>query len=426
MREQFSGYYRPTEKEFEDLWSSGLVVPDTNVLLTLYRLSEGTRQKLLDLLARLQERLFVPYQVAKEFQDRRVDVIEEQIQTYESVEELIEGFAASVGKGMRQHPRLSRGDLEQRITTALQPVNDHLAEVRAGHPDPLEGGDTLGTDVVRDALGTLFAGRIGEQRDLEDLCKEGRKRYERKQPPGWTDADKPEPARYGDLAIWLDVLEKAEAMSKPVILVTEERKEDWWWKRKGKLIGPRPELVEELRERSGQRLCLYNVGRFMEEASKALSIELSEDERGDVARARAAVGWPGTALDRGSPWQPPSREIRWYGDDPVHVTSTMGRWVSSVECEGMDARLQVNWDPPAAAEAEPESLFLCVVTAPDGTVFQASRANTALAASVRYPDDFADRSPARAGRYAYTWYRYFAPPTTEALPIASGHFELGG
>ena len=45
MREKFPGYYRPTAEEFDELWRSALIVPDANVLLSLYRLSE-TRYKL--------------------------------------------------------------------------------------------------------------------------------------------------------------------------------------------------------------------------------------------------------------------------------------------------------------------------------------------------------------------------------------------
>ena len=50
MRDRFPGYYGPTEEEFAALWESCLFVPDTNVLLNLYRYDEPTRQ---DYLARV-------------------------------------------------------------------------------------------------------------------------------------------------------------------------------------------------------------------------------------------------------------------------------------------------------------------------------------------------------------------------------------
>lgn len=42
MKESFLGYYQPTEDEFNKLWSEGLVVLDTNVLLHLYRVPAGS------------------------------------------------------------------------------------------------------------------------------------------------------------------------------------------------------------------------------------------------------------------------------------------------------------------------------------------------------------------------------------------------
>lgn len=149
--------------------------------------------------------------------------------------------------------------------------------------------DPLGSDTVRDALEPLLAGRIGEPRDLAELAKEGAKRYGRKVPPGWADEKKPDPERYGDLAIWLDVIERAKADDKPVILVTEDRKEDWWWIRSGKTIGPQPQLVEEMQKKARQKFWMYTLGPFMEEAAKYLNIELKDAERDDVERAESAA-----------------------------------------------------------------------------------------------------------------------------------------
>lgn len=87
MRDAFPGYYRLTDEEFDDLWKEAIFVPDTNVLLALYRLSEASRAKLLTILEALSDHLFLPYQVAAEFQRGRIGVIEEQLSTYRKVEE---------------------------------------------------------------------------------------------------------------------------------------------------------------------------------------------------------------------------------------------------------------------------------------------------------------------------------------------------
>jgi predicted nucleic acid-binding protein len=439
MRERFPGYYRPSDEEFTELWDTALIVPDTNVLLTFYRLAEPTRAKLIEILERLQERLFVPYQVAHEFQNRRIGVIEDQMKAYENVEKAIGGFAAEVGRGMRQHPRLDKQDLESRIADALKPVMEHLSEVRAGHPDPLEDDDPLGPDAIRDALEPLIAGRIGEPRDLERLTAEGRERYERKQPPGWADEKKPEPQRYGDLAIWLEILERAEREGRAVILVTEERKPDWWWVHEGRSLGPRLELVEEMRERTGQRFYLYGVERFMEEAAKALGIEFSEDERDDVVRAETfferfepthvhtASGerHPLVTMDRAA-HQAFDRSFKMYsgiGDEYLYLPNLkFPGWNASARVDGTSVLLRVAWEPHAIAGPGSANRLLCMVTDPNGDSTVASRRDTSYTATFRYPDNFS-AADAALGAHSYRWY-FIAEDDAQPEEIARGTFEL--
>jgi hypothetical protein len=448
MRDRFPGYYRPSDEEFKTLWDKALIVPDTNVLLTLYRLSEATRGKLIEIFELLQERVFIPYQVAYEFQNRRIDVIEDQMKAYENVEEAIGGFAAEIGKGMRQHPRLDKQDLERRVSEALEPVLQHLAEVRAGHPDPLEDDDPLGADAIRDALEPLFSERIGEPRDLEQLTVEGRERYERKQPPGWADEKKPEPQRYGDLAIWFEILERAKQEGRAVILVTEERKADWWWVREGRSLGPRIELVEEMQEKADQRLYLYGVERFMEEASKALEIEFSEAERDDVARAGISVQWvdpgelhiaPGTHDQDRFIWDKAALEVfnrgfRMYGGSAAaeeqaqdFVLSPQGElvpgWNASVREDEASALLRVAWEPHFLSGPQVANRLLCMVTSPGGESWIASRRDTSLAVTFRYPDNFSAGAPAAPGTYSYRWY-FIRSDESQQEEIAAGEFEL--
>jgi len=456
MRESFPGHYRPSEAEFEALWESALIVPDTNVLLTLYRLPETTRSKLLEVLERLKDRLFIPYQVGVEFQRNRLTVIDDQIATYAQVEKAINSFATSVGEGLREHPRLDRKDLETRIADALSPVQTHLETLREGHPDPLSSEDPLGSDVVRDALEPLLAGHIGKPRDLAGLAKEGSKRYEQKVPPGWGDKKKPEPDRYGDLAIWFDVIAKADAEQKPVIFVTEERKPDWWWIRHNKVVGPQPQLIEEMREKAGQSLWIYGLQLFMAKAAEALGIEFNEDERDDVVRAETAAATdpkvfhrffsdiePGETLfstdwndsaQRFFHGEIPGSRVVW--SSPSHHTTPETNivwsepvlnpgWIATVEPGEGSALLRVAWQPRLLhlqAEKRANAL-LCKVTDSSGNTAVASRRDTTLNAAFCYPDNFVGADTAEPGSYSYVWQ--FSYSDEERLhEIAAGAFEI--
>jgi hypothetical protein len=56
MRKTFSGYYRPTEDEFAEMWRNCLFVLDANVLLNLYRYSRKTSDEFLGILDGVSDR----------------------------------------------------------------------------------------------------------------------------------------------------------------------------------------------------------------------------------------------------------------------------------------------------------------------------------------------------------------------------------
>ncbi|MEU3995630.1 PIN-like domain-containing protein [Streptomyces fungicidicus] len=60
MFDGFAEYRTPSVEDYQRLFGFGLVVVDTNVLLTLYRSNQRTREDLLTVLDRLRERLWVP------------------------------------------------------------------------------------------------------------------------------------------------------------------------------------------------------------------------------------------------------------------------------------------------------------------------------------------------------------------------------
>lgn len=106
-----------------------------------------------------------------------------------------------------------------------------------------------------------------------------RRKKERKKnkiPPGYLDDGKDEDRPYGDYYLWLQVIEHAKTVGCPVILVTSERKDDWWEKISGKTIGPRPELLREAKQVSGQRVLIYQTERFLEHALQRFKQPVNE------------------------------------------------------------------------------------------------------------------------------------------------------
>ena len=82
MKKAFPGYYLPSASEIKNIWDTCLFVLDTNVLLDLYRYSSSTRDQLIDLLKSVEDRIWLPHQVAKEFLKNRPTVMLSQTSTY--------------------------------------------------------------------------------------------------------------------------------------------------------------------------------------------------------------------------------------------------------------------------------------------------------------------------------------------------------
>src|SRR6266446_4205526 len=95
MRNLFPGFYKRSEEELSKIWQEGIFVFDTNMLLNIYRYTQKTRARYLEILDVLKQRnqLWIPYQVAYEYQDRRITVIQGQLDAYKEIATILQTTA---------------------------------------------------------------------------------------------------------------------------------------------------------------------------------------------------------------------------------------------------------------------------------------------------------------------------------------------
>lgn len=302
MKTEFRGYYAPSEVEFKTLWSEGLIVLDTNVLLDLYRLPASARDELLSVLELLKDRLWIPYQVALEFQRRRLTVIASERKASEEALSDANDLFEEVRKRVVSLQIDKRGlNIEsQPLLDELKAANDKLiSAINAVHQAQL---DIAVSDPVRDKLDSLLADKVGpppsEQAELDRLTEDGDNRYLNKIPPGFGDLDKeknPNEAafyhdglryerKFGDLIIWRQLLQYAEANGiAAILLVTADRKDDWWWREKGKTIGPRPELAREMcKEGKVNLFWMYSSVQFLSSAKSFTDASISPESLSEL------------------------------------------------------------------------------------------------------------------------------------------------
>jgi hypothetical protein len=244
MRELFPGYYRPSDETFKALWDECVFVFDANVLLNVYRYSPKTLKNFLNILEKLQERLWLPHQAAYEYQENRLNVISAQHQPYEDIPKLLNELIARIGTNYPRHPFINTNKINRLLTQTRNSIEKELDLSKQQHRDLISNDD------LRDKLDSIFNTRVGNPYDdnrLKALYGEAEKRYQNNIPPGYKDNKKTETRKYGDVIVWFQIKDYAGSIKKPILLVTDDRKDDWWLVHKGKTIGPRPELIQEIR-----------------------------------------------------------------------------------------------------------------------------------------------------------------------------------
>lgn len=280
MRDLFPGYYKPTPEEFETLWQEAIVSFDANILLNIYRYSSETRKRLFEIIERLIERIWIPHQVAYEYQKERLTVISQQSKPYDEIRKLLDDELEKLKKKLEEYSKrhsftdcVDSKKIIQTIERANKRVYKILEEGREKYPDLLD------VDEFRDKLTNLLEGKVGKpysDEELDKIYKDAKKRFEKDQPPGYMDNrgnnKKDEPEKYGDVVIWRQLIDYAKSQNKSLIFVTDDQKEDWWLKHQGKTIGVRPELVQEMVEKAGVNLYLYTGDKFLEYASSFLKL----------------------------------------------------------------------------------------------------------------------------------------------------------
>lgn len=273
MKNAIKEFIEPSDAEKHILWENAIFVFDTNVLLNLYRYSAKTRNSLLNAFESFKDRVWIPYQVAYEFMNKRCEVIYETVQRYEQFKKEIEAFTNKAIETLR----LTQSDEE------VSELKRYLFKWLDSNKDRNLLVLNAEQDEILSKILTIFEGRVGEkvsEDELLEIKEEGKKRFEKSIPPGYKDdkkkTDKEDNNAYGDLIIWKQVIKYAKTTSRGIIYVTHDQKEDWWNIVKGKTIGPRIELRKEFMEEAQQEFHMYSMHNFISTYNKMNNNSIDE------------------------------------------------------------------------------------------------------------------------------------------------------
>lgn len=270
MTRMFKGYTNYTIEEYKNVWENGLIVVDTNVLLNLYRYSDDTRKKMLDIFEQLKKRLWIPYQVGYEFYKNKDNVIAEACKEYDDLlkktnEELVKL------NGEIDHKKNNRLKCKDELKGIITEVQNKISEILQQEKQQKES--IIGNDDIEKIILSLFNKNIGlpfEEEEFLIIKEEGIRRQKNNIPPGYMDSKK---EFNGDYHIFYAMIDEAKKEHKDIIYITDDAKEDWFKKNDGKIKGGRPELLNEFFYKTNCLLLIYTVDGFVEGYNKNLSDE---------------------------------------------------------------------------------------------------------------------------------------------------------
>ncbi|QUX22477.1 restriction endonuclease [Nocardiopsis sp. MT53] len=275
------------------------------MLLDLYRLTPTARNQVLDAFSYAGSRLWVPHQAAIEFSRNRKRVVEERMSAFkqtgrllktattdaaiiiEDAIEKLQGLRDRAGTTREWHPDeagLRREDILARLNGVMDEAIQEFEALESEHD--LHPQDMQRVDSLLLRIDDLLVGKIGSgysSSELRSYVDEAHSfRFPNKIPPGYLDAGKESNLRAaGDFILWRQTLDRATEVAKKerlILFITKDLKADWWeYDAKGKLKGPRPELVQEMRDTAGADLLLVTLKEFIVGTKEYLSSEVSNE-----------------------------------------------------------------------------------------------------------------------------------------------------
>lgn len=279
LKDIFPGHFRPTDEEYQEVWENCLFVLDTNTLINLYRYSEPAKQDVIKILHKIQDRLWMPFRVAEEYLDTRLNEVSNQSKEYDNTEKEIRKLKQSL-ESSSKHPFIS----QETLKSADEIFEKIISEMKSNQE---KHDSRFQVDDIQHQLLEIFSSNVGPQLErsvLDNIFEEGSKRYNEQIPPGFKDHGKsanPESFRdkcrvFGDLIIWKEIIRKSQKESVPIVFVTDDQKSDWWHRINGKTISPRPELINEFQSETNQKILMYVASSFIEHAAQKFGEPVTE------------------------------------------------------------------------------------------------------------------------------------------------------
>ena len=298
-KEEFYGFYREPFNKENITNENTIVVFDTNSLLNVFRFTPEASKEYFEIIQSIQDKIYIPYLVALEFHFHKSETL---LLNEINVTKFKKDFSKNWNKVKSDAAKklfsslTFRNDLQQNeLTTFLSnllnsdklDIESKLIEKISSISDNQKNTFEILIQIMESKTGEKYT-----QEWIEEIEKDGEKRYTNHTPPGFNDSSKKESRcyngikyqqKFGDLIIWKDIISRAkEDRIQNVIFVTSDGKRDSKTdlnykvcvgndgngKLNYQIIGPRIELIEEMKNETGADFYLMDELEFIKQFSQ--------------------------------------------------------------------------------------------------------------------------------------------------------------
>lgn len=298
-KDEFYGFYREPFNKENMTTENTIIVFDTNSLLNVFRFTPEASKEYFEIIQSVQDKIYIPYLVALEFHFHKSETL---LLNEINVTKFKNNFSKNWNKLKAEAAKTLFSSLSYRNDKDNKELNTYLSDLLNSKELDIENklvekisSISKNQTNIFNALVEIMQSKTGErytQDTITEIEKEGEERYKIEIPPGFNDANKKLSRSYngikyqqkfGDLIIWKDIISKAEKDKiKNVIFVTSDGKRDSKTdlnykvcvgndgngKNKYQIIGPRIELIEEMKNETGADFYLMDELEFMKQFSQ--------------------------------------------------------------------------------------------------------------------------------------------------------------
>ncbi|MHC3760217.1 PIN-like domain-containing protein [Streptococcus suis] len=298
FKDEFYGFYRNDLSIDSITKENTIIVFDTNSLLNVFRFTPEAAKKYFETIEKVQDFIYIPYLVALEFHFHKSETL---LLSKVNVEKFKSRFNKNWNKIKSEAAKTLFSSLTFRNDLQQEELSSYLSSLLDSSELGIEAKLLEKISSISDTQKATFSSLIEileqktrkryEQDWINEVEKRGEERYKKDIPPGFNDKNKKDSRGYngivyqqkfGDLIIWEDMLEKSsESDIKNVVFVTSDGKrpdktdlnykvlvgKDEKGKDKYQVVGPRIELIEEMRGKSGASFYLMDELEFIKRFS---------------------------------------------------------------------------------------------------------------------------------------------------------------